>query len=53
MGLLSGASLEPDERVAPHPALRAFDATVDKTVPLVWLVDQVYRVSKPVMMNVS
>ena len=36
MGLLSGASLEPDEPLSWHPALRAFRIAVDETALLAW-----------------
>lgn len=37
-GLLPKAPIEPDEHLSMHPALRVDDMTVDKTVPLAWLV---------------
>ena len=39
-GLLAGASLERGEPLSWHHALRAFDATVDKTAPLARLVTE-------------
>lgn len=46
-GLLPKASLEPDEHVSVHPALRDTNLTGDEIRPLMLVGDQLYRVFAP------
>ena len=46
-GLLPKASLEPDEHVSVHPALRDANLTGDEIRPLMLVGDQRYRVFAP------
>lgn len=47
LGLLPKASLEPDEHVSVHPALRDANLTGDEIRPLMLVGDQLYRVFAP------